>query len=429
MGIVSGATLVVVGIALMGPAWITPLTTDVTADTVRIGDGETVVVPAQFPLVPPTGRLALTPPMGWNGFNHFFRTVTEATVEAEASALVASGMQAAGYRYVNLDGGWDLMHRNAAGALQPDPWKFPNGIKPVADYVHNLGLKFGIYASAGVMNCAATSAGSYGHYQQDAAMFAAWGVDYVKFDWCWIPFRSYPHMSHRQVSEMLARQMAAAMVSTKRSMVYDINDWTNDEQWLWARGIAHMWRTTHDSHDLYSSLLSQFLANVGHHALAGPGGWNDPDMLEVGNGGMSAIEYQSQFSLWAEMAAPLIAGNDLTRMSAVTRSILTNQAVIAVDQDPLGRQGYPVTSAGGHWVLTKPLMNGDEAVVLFNQTNSEVLISTTAEQIGAAYALRGYALLNLWDGTVVQSPGEIAAVVPPHGVVMYVVSQLRPSGA
>lgn len=425
MGIVSGVALVVAGIALMGPAWITPLSAVVTADTARVSEGAMILGP-QESLVPPTGRLALTPPMGWNGFNHFARSVTESTVEAEALALVSSGMQDAGYSYVNLDGGWDLLHRSKSGALAPDPKKFPHGIKAVADFVHNLGLKFGIYASAGTMNCAATSAGSFGHYRQDAALFAAWGVDYVKFDWCWIPYRAYPHQTHQQVSEMLARQMAEALARTQRSIVYDINDWTNDQEWVWGRGLAHMWRTSHDSHDVYSSLVQQFLSNVGHHPFAGPGGWNDPDMLEVGNGGMTTTEYQSQFSLWAEMAAPLIAGNDLAHMSPLTRSILTNSAVIAVDQDPLGRQGYPVWNSHGLWVLAKPLVNGARAVVLFNQTNEPAQIGTTVYQVGAPGALQ-WTVVDLWSGAVVQTAGPISAVVPAHGVAMYVVSAFRPA--
>ena len=426
MGIVSGATLVLIG--LIGPAWMSPLGDNaVSADTVRIADGQNVLASGEYPIaVPPTGRLALTPPMGWNGFNHFYHSVSAATVEAEARALGASGMQAAGYRYVNLDGGWDLKRRNAAGELQPDPAKFPHGIKPVADYVHELGLKFGIYASAGYMNCAATAAGSYGHYIQDAAAFAAWGVDYVKLDWCYIPFRDYPHMKQQQVSVLLAKQMGAALARTNRSILFDINDWiNNDNVWIWARGLAHMWRTTHDSRDSWSSLISQFRANVSHHALAGPGGWNDPDMLEVGNGGMSTIEYQAQFSLWAEMAAPLIAGNDLTLMSPATRSILTNAAVIAVDQDPLGIQAYPVSNAGGHWVLSRPLLNGDRAVVLFNETSTPATISTTVEQVGAEKAPQ-WVKVNVWEGTVTQTAGPVAALVAPHGVVMFVISGLKP---
>src|SRR4029077_19330821 len=390
--------------------------------------GQNVLASGELPMaIPPTGRLALTPPMGWNGFNHFLPRVSPAAVAGAARALVSSGMQAAGYIYVNLDGGWDLKTRNSAGELQPDPAKFPQGIKPVADYVHELGLKFGIYASAGYTNCAANSAGSYGHYAQDAATFAAWGVDYVKLDWCYIPFRDYPHLTHQQVSQMLAVEMSAALAGTNRSVIYDINDWMNDDPWIWARGLAHMWRTTHDSHDWWSSLISQFKANVGHHALAGPGGWNDPDMLEVGNGGMTTTGSRAEFSLWAEMAAPLIAGNDLTQMSPVTRAILTNAAVIAIDQDPLGRQGYPVSSEGGHWVLTKPLANGDRAVVLFNETGKAAVISTTIEQVGAVKAPQRVQL-NVWDGTVPQTGGPIAAFVAPHGVVMFVISGLKPVG-
>ena len=377
-----------------------------------------IVRPVPTPPMPI--RLAMTPPMGWNGFNHFYHNVTEATVQAQARALVTSGMKAAGYTYVNLDGGWDLYQRQA-GSLQADPRKFPHGLRVVADYVHSLGLKFGLYTSAGMLNCAATSAGSYGHYKQDAVTFASWGVDYLKLDWCYIPFRNYPRMTKQQVSLMLAMQMHDALVATGRPMVFDVNDWTGDQPWVWATGTANLWRTTLDLQDRYSSMVSNFAHDVGHYPQAGPGGWNDPDMLEIGNGGMSPIEYRSEFSLWAEMAAPLIAGNDLTTMSETTRSILTNQAVIAVDQDPLGRQGYPVASAGGQWVLTKPLANGDRAVVFFNQTNVTATISTTATQIGLP-GLR-VELLNLWTGEESQAFSLFSAVVPPHGVVMYRIAE------
>ncbi len=426
MGILSGVTLVLVG--LLTPAWA-PLSLAALTDTVRINNTTpSVLTPGEWPFtMPHTGGLALTPPMGWNGFNNFYPHVTEATVEAQAQAIVASGMKSSGYLYVNLDGGWDLKQRNASGELWADPAKFPHGIKPVADYVHSLGLRFGIYASAGYTNCARTSAGSYGHYVQDAATFAAWGVDYVKLDWCGIPFNAFPQMSHEQVSQLLAKEMATALASSGRSIVYDINDWMNDSPWTWARGLAHLWRTTQDSHDRWWSLISQFKANVGHHAMAGPGGWNDPDMLEVGNGGMNLTEYQAQFTLWAEMAAPLIAGNDLTTMSPATAAILTNRAVIAVDQDPLGRQGYPVSNSGGRWVLTKPLANGDRAVVLFNETTNTAAIATSVDQVGAAQAPQ-WAVLNAWDGTVTQTGGPISALVPAHGVVMFVVSGLRPAG-
>jgi len=367
--------------------------------------------------------LTTRPPMGWNGFNRFQRSVTAAMVEAEARALVASGMKAAGYNYVNLDGGWNLHKRDSSGNLQPDPAKFPQGIKPVADYVHSLGLKFGIYASAGTENCASTSAGSYGHYRQDAAMFASWGVDYLKLDWCHIPFKNYPHAPRRVVSRVLAMEMADAISVTGRAMVYDLNDWMNTEPWSSAPGLANLWRTAPDIQDRYSSMLQNFTKNVKHFEHAGPGGWNDPDMLEVGNGGMSIIEYQSEFSLWAEMAAPLIAGNDLTKMSAITKSILTNQAIIAIDQDPLGRQGYPVSSIGGHWVLTKPLANGNRAVVLFNQTSTAATISTTATLIGLGSAAE-YSKLDLWTGTMTETPGTISATLPAHGAVFYEIAEI-----
>lgn len=362
----------------------------------------------------------MTPPMGWNGYNHFYLRVNEATVEAEARALVSSGMETAGYRYVNLDGGWALHRRTAGGALIPDPSKFPLGIRPVADYVHSLGLKFGIYTSAGTENCAGTSAGSFGHFQQDAATFASWGVDYLKLDWCNIPFLDYPGMTHRQVGELLATQMRFAIAATRRAILYDVNDWTSDNPSSWARGLATMWRTAPDSQDQYASMVWNFTHTVDLFKQAGPGGWNDPDMLEIGNGGMTATEYQSQFSLWAEMAAPLIAGNDLIQMSETTRSILTNQAVIAVDQDPLGRQGHPVASAGGHWVLVKPLVDGDQAVLLFNQTNAAATITTTLAQVGVQRAGK-YTLFDLWSGSASETDGDIAATVPPHGVVFYLV--------
>ena len=400
--------------ALVGTFLASPVTSKPVASAQRPVDAQVAV-----PTIPLTGAgLAMTPPMGWNGFNRFYHDVTETTIESEARALVSSGMKAAGYTYVNVDGGWNMRHRQADGSLQPDPKRFPHGMKVVADYVHSLGLKFGIYTSAGRLNCARTSAGSYGHYTQDAADFASWGVDYLKLDWCDVPFHDFPRMTPPQVGRLLAMKMGDALAATGRPMLYDVNDWTGDQPWVWARGTAHMWRTTKDVQDKYSSMVWNFTHNVAHDAQAGPGGWNDPDMLEIGNGGMSTIEYQSQFSLWSEMAAPLIAGNDLATMSATTLSILTNGAVIAVDQDSLGRQGYPVASAGGHWVLTKPLTNGDRAVVLFNQTDKPATISTTAAKIGLE-GFSQYELLNVWTGDLSEVSDEVSAVVPPHGVVMY----------
>lgn len=373
--------------------------------------------------------LAQTPPMGWNGYNHFSINVSDSIVRAEARELVDSGMKAAGYRYVNLDGGWDLLQRGAAGQLQPDPAKFPYGIKSLADYVHSLGLKFGIYTSIGTANCKNTAAGSYGHYAQDAKTFASWGVDYVKVDWCEVPVQNYPGMTGTQIAQMLGGQMRDALAATGRPMVFDYNVngiCPNDcNDWEWGSGIANVWRISRDISDSYTTMVRNFSGDVSLSSYAGPGGWNDPDMLEVGNGGMTTTEDRSEFSLWAEMAAPLIAGNDLSAMSAATRHILTNRAVIAVDQDRLGKQGYPVASANGHWVLTKPLAGGGRAVLLFNQTSTPAVITTSASQAGLP-AAPGYVLHDLWRHVATRTPGAISADVPAHAVAMYRVTPVPP---
>ena len=373
-----------------------------------------------YAVVPYGNGFASTPPMGWNGYNHFGPDVTADTLRAMARALVTSGMKALGYVYVNVDGGWDLRQRGPDGQLQADPNRFPQGIKPVVDYVHALGLKFGIYTSAGYKNCANTSAGSYGHYQQDADTFASWGVDYVKLDWCYLPVRNYPLMRRASLSEMLAERFGQAILATGRKMVLDINDWVDPSTAAWARDLGNLWRTSTDIGDSYASMLSNFINDMSQYHEAGPDHWNDPDMLEVGNGGLTLNEDRTQFSLWAEVAAPLIAGNDLTQMSHDVFAILTNTQVIAVDQDPLGAQGYPITNRDGHWVLTKPLSDGDRAIVLFNQTSKAALIRTSVAAIGLAGS-PVYQLTDLWTGAVLTTSGVISAVVPAHGVVMYLV--------
>ena len=401
------------------------------ADTARrpdlSGRNAGVVAPSATPGLPPavlerqSGPPVVPPPMGWNGYNHFHLGVTAAIVEAEARALVRSGMKSAGYDYVNLDGGWDLPARAPDGSLQADPAKFPSGIAPVAAYVHSLGLKFGIYTSAGLENCAHSSAGSYGHYQHDAATFAAWGVDFLKLDWCVIPYAEFPGQTHRQVSMMLAREMEVALHDTGRPILLDVNDWARSSSTGWARGLATMWRVAPDIQDTYRSLVGNFIRDADLAGTARPGGWNDPDMLEVGNGAMSTAAYQAQMSLWAELAAPLIAGNDLTQMTPETQAILTNAAVIRVDRDPLGVQGSPVSVRDGHWVLTKPLADGSRAVVLFNATALTATITSTTADVGLR-APATYRLQDLWTGATSLTHGPITAVVPPYGAVMFRIS-------
>ena len=365
--------------------------------------------------------LALTPPMGWNDWNAYGCNVSEQLVEQTALAMHNDGLQAAGYQYVNIDDCWMSSSRDASGNLVANSSKFPDGIAAVASYVHSLGLKLGIYEDAGTATCAGYP-GSYGHEQQDADLFASWGVDYLKYDWCNIPFSSFPGQSHQQVAQTLYTRMRDALAAAGRPIVFSMcNGWDSSVQpWTWAGPVANLWRTSTDIQPNFASMLSNFHTTVGLASSAGPGAWNDPDMLEIGNG-MSATENQSEFSLWAEMAAPLIEGSNLVTASSATLSILSNKAVIAVDQDPLGKQGTEVSSAGGLDVLAKPLANGDVSVALFNETGSAATISTTAAAIGKTGA-SSYTLTDLWTGAVSATSGPISASVPAHGTVMIRVS-------
>ncbi len=379
----------------------------------------TVISLAAAPAATALGNgLALTPPMGWNDWNAYGCNVSEQLVEQTALAMHNDGMQAAGYQYVNIDDCWMASSRDASGNLVANSSKFPDGIAAVAGYVHSLGLKLGIYEDAGTATCGGFP-GSYGHEQQDANLFASWGVDYLKYDWCNVPFSSFAGQTHQQVAQTLYTRMHNALSATGRPIVFSMcNGWDSSVQpWTWGAPVSNLWRTTSDIQANFASMLSNFHINVTLASFAGPGAWNDPDMLEIGNG-MSATENQSEFSLWAEMAAPLIEGSNLVAASSATLSILTNQAVIAVDQDSLGKQGTEVSSAGGLDVLAKPLANGDVSVALFNETGSAATISTTAAAIGKTGA-SSYTLTNLWTGASATTSAVISASVPAHGTVMY----------
>ncbi|MEU9289087.1 alpha-galactosidase [Streptomyces sp. NPDC048275] len=354
--------------------------------------------------------LARTPPMGWNDWNAFGCNVTEQLVKQTADHLVSSGLKDAGYQYVNIDDCWMSKARNSAGQLVPDPVKFPSGISGTAAYVHSKGLKLGIYESAGTATCQGYP-GSLGHEQTDANSFASWGVDYLKYDNC----------NHQNVPDQQRyTAMRDALASTGRPIVYSLCNWGLANVWTWGAGVGNSWRTTDDINLNFSTVVSIFKANVKLAPYAKPGAWNDPDMLEVGRG-MSFNEDRSHFSLWAEMAAPLIAGNDMRTASAATLSLYGNRDVIAVDQDSLGKQGTEISSAGGLHVLTKPLANGDVSVVLFNENASAATISTSATAVGLP-AASSYRIDNLWTHVISSTSGSIAANVPGHGSVMYRVS-------
>jgi alpha-galactosidase len=364
--------------------------------------------------------LALTPPMGWNSWNKFACNVTEQILRDTADAMVASGMRDAGYQYVVVDDCWHGK-RDSNGFITADPQRFPSGMRAIADYIHSKGLKVGIYSDAGRLTCGGRP-GSQGHEYQDALTYARWGVDYLKYDWC--------STGDRNAKEAYAL-MADALRSTGRDIVFSMCEWGTAKPWLWAKNIGNLWRTTGDiwdsfatndpQHDWAHPVLDIVDRNEPLWQYAGPGHWNDPDMLEVGNGGMSATEYRSHFSLWAMMAAPLMAGNDIAHMDESTRSILLNKEVIAVDQDKLGVQGRRVSKTGDQEVWVKPLSGGARAVLLFNRGKSPADVDVTWEQLGFPAKQRAK-VRDLWaHRDVGKRSRSFTATVEPHGVVMLTV--------
>ncbi|MEO8779835.1 MAG: glycoside hydrolase family 27 protein [Rhodanobacter sp.] len=362
--------------------------------------------------------LARTPPMGWNSWNSFHCDVSAKLVEATADAMVASGMKDAGYTYVNIDDCWLLKQRGPHGELVPDPKKFPDGINAVAEYIHRKGLKLGIYESAGATTCAGYP-GSIGHEKEDAKEFARWGVDYLKYDNC----GDY----HGETYPQRYTAMRDALAASGRGIVYSICEWGNQDPWQWAPALGNLWRTTQDITPRWQTdhkthypqgimdILDQqaALSHASH-----PGAWNDPDMLEVGNGYLTDDENRAHFSLWSLLNAPLIAGNDLRSMSEEVRTVLTNRDVIAVDQDWGGRQGYRASGSGHTEVWAKPMSDGSVAVVLLNRGRGPVDIATTATAVGVKDAA-SYTVRDLWKHTQGTSQGSIQTSVPTHAVVMF----------
>jgi alpha-galactosidase len=358
--------------------------------------------------------LARTPPMGWNSWNKFACNVSEQLIREAADAMVSSGMKDAGYQYVVIDDCWQVA-RDANGNILPDAQRFPSGMKTLADYVHAKGLKFGLYSDAGTKTCAGRP-GSRGYEYQDARQYAAWGVDYLKFDWC---------STDTENAEAEYTTMNNALKASGRPIVFSICEWGKSKPWLWAKGVGNLWRTTGDIFDCWDCkkewstgwlvILDQ---QVGLESFAGPGHWNDPDMLEVGNGGMTTTEYRSHFSLWSMLAAPLIAGNDLKNMTPEIKEILTNKEVLAVDQDRLGMQGRRVRKNGDLEVWAKQLQDGSRAVVLFNRGASEAEISVEWEYLGYPSRLPA-AVRDLWNSKDLgKFTGKFNTRVPSHGVAM-----------
>ncbi|MFJ2393580.1 NPCBM/NEW2 domain-containing protein [Streptomyces sp. NPDC087843] len=378
--------------------------------------------PAPDPAAPapaPADGLALTPPMGFNNWNstHCREEFNETMVKGIADLFVEKGLKDAGYQYVNLDDCWALPSRDADGKLVADPARFPDGIKAVADYVHAKGLKLGVYTSAGTKTCdSAGFPGALGHEYSDARQFADWGVDYLKYDNC-----NNQGVDAKQRYTTMRDALRAASGETGRPIVYSICEWGENKPWEWASDVGQLWRTTGDISDNWGSMLSILKQNLPLAPYAGPGHWNDPDMLEVGNGGMTDTEYRSHFSLWSIMAAPLLIGSDLRKATPATFDILANKDVVAVDQDLLGKQGTVLSSEGGRWVVAKEMKDGSRAVALFNETGSAQRIATTAAAVGLP-AAPAYTLRDLWQHRSYNTAGGISATVPAHGTVLVRVS-------
>ena len=327
------------------------------------------------PPVPETRKadsLALTPPMGWNSWNVFRCDIDEEKVRAMADLLVSSGMRDAGYEYVIIDDCWQG-ERDEYGRLTADPAKFPGGIKALADYVHARGLKFGIYSDAGYKTCGGYP-GSRGYEFIDARTFAEWGVDYLKYDWC--------YAEEDQSAPASYRLMRKALLATGRPIVLSICEWGSNEPWAWAQPVGHLWRTTVDIAECFDCEMNWGGLGVlqiidRQEALRlrhGPGGWNDPDMLQVGNDFLTPAEERTHFAMWAMLAAPLLAGHDLRSMTTATKELLTNPETIAIDQDPLGQSALKFVDYGDHEIWFRPLSGGDYALCLINRGETPWLV-------------------------------------------------------
>ncbi len=372
--------------------------------------------------------LASTPPMGWNSWNKFQGRVNETVIREAALAMSTNGMKDAGYTYINID---DLWHgpRDAQGFITANPQKFPSGMKALSDYVHSLGLKIGIYSDAGAKTCGGMPGGR-GHEYQDAYIYAQWGMDYLKYDWC-------------EADDLNARgayaTMRDALHAAGRPMVFSLCEWGNNQPWLWAENVGHLWRTTGDIYAHFDGnkehgswaehgvlQIMDFQKNL--RKYAGPGHWNDPDMLEVGNG-MSLSEDRAHFSMWCMLAAPLISGNDLPHMNKQTLSILANKDVVAIDQDPLGVEGFVYQTNLNVEVWFKPLADDQWAMCLLNRGTTPQKITFDWKKEGVSdqevskrethFDTTAYAVKNVWTGADAGTTDQpLDAEVPGHDVLL-----------
>ena len=370
--------------------------------------------------------LADTPQMGWNSWNKFACEIDERLIRETADAMVEHGLKDAGYQYVNIDDCWHGQ-RDADGNIHPDPKRFPSGMKALADYVHGKGLKLGIYSDAGATTCGGRP-GSRGHEYQDARTYASWGIDYVKYDWCNVDSLN---------AEAAYTTMRDAIAKAGRPMLFSICEWGINKPWEWAGQVGHSWRTTPDIYNCFDCEFSPGLSTglgvlrildrqAGLRKFAGPGHWNDMDMLEVGNG-MSEDEDRAHLSIWAMMASPLILGNDLRSMSESTRRILTNPGVIAVNQDKLGVQALRVLADGPLEVYAKPLDGGQWALMFLNRSNQPAdvhhdwkkqVLTDDLSKRSVDFKQTVYGWSDLWSNKTGDTSSTLEARLAPHSVLM-----------
>ena len=379
---------------------------------------------SQVQLAPP--QVAQTPPMGWNSWNYFAGKVTDKDIRDSADQIVSTGMRDAGYIYVNIDDTWEG-ERDSTGVLHSNS-KFPD-MKALADYVHSKGLKIGIYSSPGPKTCAGFE-GSLGHEEQDAQLYASWGIDYLKYDLCsFIPAvmeKQAPNDKPAQMRLMVAAydKMSKALKATSRPIVLSLCQYGWDSVWEWAPALGgNLWRTTGDIEPKWDRIYDLLEQQSGLASYAGPGHWNDPDMLEVGNGKLSLAENRSHFSMWAMLAAPLLAGNDLPHMKPEIKAILTNRDVIAIDQDPLGHQARHVYSIGEVEVWSRELKDGAMAIAILN-AGSDVYSTHPFRLSLRPLMLTGVQpATNLWTGEKVVLSDGMPIEIPSHDILLLRIDQ------